>query len=133
VSLAFCAFFALDRVGRVERARRSSLRFGRVNLEMPVDVQDATASSGALMTNVSSDGAFIETPRAFPVGERVTLRLALAGYGEPLAVTAEVRWHRPVESPDGRVRPAGCGLRFVALRSGVSIRLARLLDQRGVR
>lgn len=112
---------------RVERARRASLRFGRVSLELPVELHHAEASSVALMTNVGVAGAFVVTPRAFCVGDRLTLRFTLAGYGAPLSVTAEVRWLRRADEPGAGDRPAGVGVRFIAPRSGVSIRLARLL------
>jgi Tfp pilus assembly protein PilZ len=72
------------------------------------------------------------TTRTFAVGERLTLRLTLGGYGAPLSVAAEVRWLRPAEA-DARGQPAGVGVRFIAPRSGVAIRLARLLHLHGAR
>src|SRR5262245_25653597 len=98
----------------------------RVSVKIPVNLQFAGVFCAGVTRNISQDGAFIATPWRLPVGQRVTLRLAVPGHRAPFEVEAEVRWLRP--DADGDSRPAGIGVQFVDPPIGVSLCLAGLLQ-----
>ena len=94
-----------------ERGRASDGRAGRVPLEIPVQLRNREGSCAGVTKNICAGGLFVATIRAFPVGERVAVRLTIPGDTAPVEVLAEVRWSRPFQEPDNR--PAGLGLRFI--------------------
>lgn len=88
---------------------------------------DGVMSTG-VTRNLSQEGAFVATRRPPSVGERLTLRLAVPGHDVPLAISALVRWLRPIDDAAGR--PAGIGVSFVDPPFGVSLCIAWLLNSR---
>jgi Tfp pilus assembly protein PilZ len=99
---------------------------GRARVKISADLQFDGAMCAGGTRNISQHGAFVATPWLLPVGQRVTLRLAVPGYGAPLVVEAEVRWLRPDADGDGR--PAGIGVQFVDPPIRLSLNLAGLLQ-----
>lgn len=93
--------------GRFDALWDLPLRSGRARLEIPVDVRGAELSEPGVTRNISLDGAFVDTRRLLPVGERVTLRLFVPGFGVPFVVKAEVRWLRSVNDADPHQQIAG--------------------------
>jgi len=102
----------------------------RARLQIPVDMQSANISCAGVTANVSPGGAFVATPWMLPVGERITMKLAVPGYAASFVVKAEVRWFRPVADADGDSRPGGIGVQFVDPPAGVELCLAELLQSR---
>jgi uncharacterized protein (TIGR02266 family) len=103
------------------------LRTGRVNLEIPLDVQAGDATTAAVTHNISPSGAFLTTPRLLPVGVRVTLRLAVPNFAVRFVLDAEVRWLRSEVWGDDAAEPAGMGVRFIDPPIVVSICLDEVL------
>jgi uncharacterized protein (TIGR02266 family) len=91
--------------------RASDGRSGRIALEVPVQLKSRAGWCRGVTNNICAGGVFVTTLRSFSVGDRVTLRLAIAGDAEPVDALAEVRWCRPFQELDDR--PAGLGLRFI--------------------
>jgi Tfp pilus assembly protein PilZ len=110
---------------RPDDVRHSPTRSGRARLEIPVLVEAEGAMSAGITRNLSQEGAFVATPRPPSVGERLTLRLAVPGHEVPLAISALVRWLRPIDDAAGQ--PAGIGVSFVDPPFGVSLCIAWLL------
>ena len=98
-------------------SRRMSFvaRPGRIDLRVPVVLDFGDERITAETCNVGLGGLFVATPELVPVGQLVSLRLALPRLDEPLLVNAEVRWARP--NDDGRHHDCvpGVGVRFVRL------------------
>jgi uncharacterized protein (TIGR02266 family) len=91
---------------------------------MRVDLKTGSESFAATSKNVGIGGMFVATDRQLPVGDRLTIELALPGHVRPIAVGAEVRW---VQAPDGR--PSGMGLRFLRPSLGLTVAIHELLRQ----
>jgi len=113
---------------RPDDVRPSPARSGRAPLEIPVLVEADGVMSTGVTRNLSQEGAFVATRRPPSVGERLTLRLAVPGHDVPLAISALVRWLRPIDDAAGR--PAGIGVSFVDPPFGVSLCIAWLLNSR---
>jgi uncharacterized protein (TIGR02266 family) len=103
--------------------REFAVRPGRAVVELRVDLKTGDESFVATSKNVGVGGLFVATDRQLPVGERLTLELALPGFVRPIAVGAEVRWvHQTAEG-----RAAGLGLRFVSPPFGLTVAIHELL------
>lgn len=89
-------------------SRRRSLR---VPVDLKVSVSGAPTAA-AKLCNLSSDGAFIETPDALAPDTRLTLAIEQGGGSAPISVTANVQWAREIGNMDG---PAGVGVAFADL------------------
>ncbi len=96
---------------------------GRRDLRNPLRVECVRAS-GAKPTflgyagNLSETGVFINTLNPRPPGTRVRVVLHMPGISKRrFSSIAEVRWTRGYEGSSGM--PAGMGLRFLELSTGV--------------
>jgi type IV pilus assembly protein PilZ len=112
---------------RIDRAQQQQpVRWGRVGIQIPVDVQGGQEGGAGITRNISRGGAFVATRRRLRIGERVTLRLAIPGYAVSISVTAVVRWIRAPGTDDGA--PAGAGIQFVDPSIGASAAIVALLQ-----
>jgi hypothetical protein len=85
--------------------RRTSERF---ELRLPVQADAGGRTITGASTNFSSGGACIELEGTQPaIGDPITLRFAVPGAREEIAVDAEVRWTSPGAKPK-------CGIMFRA-------------------
>jgi uncharacterized protein (TIGR02266 family) len=87
----------------------SQRRSLRVPANLKVSVSGA-ATEAATLHNLSSDGAFLETPDVLAPEARLTLAIEREGGAPPVSVAATVRWVREIGHMDG---PAGVGVEFV--------------------
>jgi uncharacterized protein (TIGR02266 family) len=78
----------------------------RREVSMEVALVTEGGSSIALSKNISTNGIFVKTDRAYTVGERLELKFQLAGQESPFSIEAEVGWVRRDTLP-------GVGLLFV--------------------
>ena len=124
---------AMLEFGRFDHAREPQPHPRRAPLQIPVEMQGGRVSCAGVTANVSPQGAFVATPWLLPVGSRITLKLAVPGYGVPLAVEAEVRWFRSGGEAEADGRPGGIGVQFVDPPTGVALCLAGLLQARAAR
>jgi len=121
---------AIDRE-RIEWTRQPPARSGRVGVQirvgvqLPVDMQSGDEPIAAVTRNISPDGAFVATRWPLRVGQQVTLRLGIPGYGVP--IRAEVRWVRAPGAAEA-AEPAGVGVRFISPSIGASASIAALLQ-----
>jgi uncharacterized protein (TIGR02266 family) len=90
-----------------------------------VEVEFRTASSFlvAYSVNLSRGGLFLETEHDLQIGNEVTLRLAVPGWG-PVGLTGIVAWRRGRESSDG---PPGLGVEFIDLGDEIGSIIDRLI------
>ncbi|MEL7059128.1 MAG: TIGR02266 family protein [Acidobacteriota bacterium] len=79
-----------------------------------------------LRSNISLGGMFLATPRPRPVGTEVRFQIRLVDGYRLLWGIGEVAWVRPKSSAD---RPAGMGLRFLALDENSRDLVLRLLEE----
>ena len=67
-----------------------------------------------LTSDLSGGGLFVATHLIRPIGERISLRLTLPNYREPIDAITEVRWVRATALSGGGGE-AGMGLQFLQL------------------
>lgn len=87
----------------------------RRSLRVPADLKVSVTSASTIVAklcNLSSDGAFIETPDALVRETRLTLAIERDAGAPPISVSASVRWVREIGNMDG---PAGVGVAFADL------------------
>ena len=92
--------------GRTDKGRGN-----RVRLEVPVQLQEGSASCTGVAKNIGPGGVFVATVRMLGVGARVTVKLKQQGDAAPIEALAQVRWCRPFIELDDQ--PAGVGLQFI--------------------
>ena len=94
--------------GQKDTERR---RTPRVGVELWVQEQCAAGMYYHRVTNLSSEGFFVEKKIPFRVGQIVTMRLDLPGGGRPLQARSRVvdNYH------DGRDNLLGAGFQFLEL------------------
>ena len=107
---------------------RASERF---DLEVKVDLESDTNFYTGLTQNISAGGLFIATHHIRRIGERITLKFALPGSAEPIAVETEVRWIRENTAlhrvEDGSI---GMGVRFINLTPEATAAINGFLQSR---
>lgn len=82
-----------------------------MRLEVPVQLQEGSASCTGVAKNIGPGGVFVATVRTLGIGARVIVTLKLQGDAAPIEALAQVRWCRPfIELHD---QPAGVGLQFI--------------------
>lgn len=88
-------------------------RQSRIDLRVPVVFglggEDVTAET----SNVGLGGVFVATREPPPVGQWVSLRLALPDWDESLVVSGEVRWVRGADNNGHPEGVPGMGIKFV--------------------
>jgi uncharacterized protein (TIGR02266 family) len=105
-------------------------RAGRSDLEVSVDLESDRDSYVGLTKNIGAGAVFVAMDRLHRIGDRLRLRFALPGGGEPIAVEAEVRWIRESPQPERRDQRPSIGLRFVDLPLETSARVQKVLRDR---
>lgn len=62
-----------------------------------VAVEGATWDSAldGFIKNISAGGVFFETPKAFAVGEEITLTFLYPGHEKPVKIVGEIVWNAP--------------------------------------
>ena len=102
-------------------------RQGRFDLRVPVIFGVGAEQVTAETHNIGLGGVFVATREAPPVGQRVSLQLALPDWDESHIVNGEVRWVRGAgdsSRPDGS---PGMGVRFGKLSLYVVAALANFV------
>ena len=97
--------------GPTSGSRTDKGRGNRFRLEVPVQLEEGSASCTGVTKNLGPGGVFVATVRTFGVGARVTLTLKVQANTAPIAAVAQVRWCRPFTDLDDQ--PAGVGLKFI--------------------
>ena|SRR5258708_2347881 len=90
-------------------------------------VEGKGGTQGAVLCNISVEGAYINLLPIPPVGERVRLRFQLPGSEVPIFVEAEVCWENSAQRHQVHSLPPGCGVRFLALSRPDRERVERLV------
>jgi uncharacterized protein (TIGR02266 family) len=107
---------------------RASERF---DLEVKVDLESDSNFYTGLTQNISAGGLFIATHHIRRIGDKITLKFALPGTPEPIAVETEVRWIRENSAlhrvGDGNT---GMGVRFINLSAEATAAINRFLESR---
>lgn len=101
----------------------------RVEVRAAVTMTSDSNLYVGFMADLSEGGVFIATHELLPMGEVVDLRLELPDGGDPIEVTAEVRWQRPVSDAANDMMP-GFGARFVDMSDDDRARLEAFLRER---
>jgi len=104
--------------------REFASRPSRAPIEMRVDLKAGNESFAATSKNLGVGGVFVATDRQLPIGDQVTVELALPGHVRPMVVGAEVRWIQPSGE-----RPSGMGLRFIRPSFGLTVAIHELLQK----
>lgn len=86
----------------------------RVDVELSVTVESESNFFNGFSENISEGGLFIATHDYKPVGERVTIRVALPDDGETIVVDCAVCWVREYNPEIPHMTP-GMGVRFLNL------------------
>lgn len=87
--------------------------FTRVDLSVEVSLDSEHNFFAGLSENISEGGVFVATHKLRPIGDSVTIELALPGAERPLRAACEVRWVRLYNEESDA--PPGLGLMFVDL------------------
>jgi len=82
-----------------------------------------------LTSDLSGGGLFVATHLIREVGERISLRLTLPTYPEPIDAITEVRWVRATELAGGGGE-AGMGLKFLQLSPSAKEAIKAFLKRR---
>jgi uncharacterized protein (TIGR02266 family) len=90
-------------------------RQGRIDLRVPVVFGLGGEHAIAETRNVGLGGTFIPTREPPPLGQPVSLRLALPDWDESLVVSGEVRWARGADDSGQPQGVPGMGIKFVKL------------------
>ena len=99
-------------------------RQGRIDLRVPVIFGLGSEKVAAETRNIGLGGVFVATREPPPIGQRVSLHLALPGWDESHFVNAEVRWVRGADDGPHPLQGPGMGIRFVKH----SLHMAAVLD-----
>jgi uncharacterized protein (TIGR02266 family) len=106
---------------------RASERF---DLEVKVDLESDHNFYTGLTQNISAGGLFIATHHLRRIGDRITLKFALPGSDQPLAVETEVRWIRENSSLQRVDGATGMGVRFINLAPEAAAAIQKFLQNR---
>jgi uncharacterized protein (TIGR02266 family) len=99
-------------------------RQGRFDLRVPVIFGVGGRQVTAETRNIGLGGVFVATHEPPPIGERVSLHLALPDWDESHFVTGEVRWVRDADDSPHPTESSGMGVKFIKL----SLYVAAALD-----
>lgn len=91
----------------------SVARPGRIDSRVPVVVHLGGERLTAETRNIGLGGVFVATREPPPVGQRISLHLALPQWDEPLTVDGEVRWVRFGDDVGPHDGVSGVGVKFV--------------------
>lgn len=78
-----------------------------------------------LTRDISSGGVFVSSPKLFPIGTPVTLRLTLAPGKQEVIINGEVRWLRKANL--GANMPRGMGVAFEGLDPRLGQKISRFV------
>ena len=101
----------------------------RVSVRVGVTMTSESNFYVGLTDNISEGGLFLATYDLLPVGRTIELEFRLPDDDEPIAVVAEVRWHRQVAVAHSDA-PAGFGVQFVKMDKADKERLQKFVDRR---
>ena len=110
----------------------------RKQVRFPTKLKVAYFTAQAFMDhyifNLSLGGLFIEKNNPLEPGEKFELRIFLLDKTEPMEVPCEVMWSRKKEekeelTPEGKLLPAGMGVKFLNLSKDNIKRLIDVLNR----
>jgi len=97
----------------------------RISLSMEVTYESGSDFLSSFLSNISSDGVFIETPKPLEVNTRLRVHFHVPEMGNPLTITGTVVWAREIEES----HQPGMGVRFDEMMPEDSERLNRFLAE----
>jgi uncharacterized protein (TIGR02266 family) len=102
----------------------------RHDLEVKVDLESDSNFYTGLTQNISAGGLFIATHHLRRIGDRITLKFALPGSDQMIAVETEVRWIRENSSLHRVDGATGMGVRFINLSAEATTAISTFLQNR---
>lgn len=102
----------------------------RYDLEVKVDLESDHNFYTGLTQNISAGGLFIATHHLRRIGDRITLKFALPGTDQTVAVETEVRWIRENSSLQRVDGATGMGVRFINLSPEAAAAITAFLQSR---
>ena len=97
----------------------------RMSLSLDVTYESGNDFLSSFLSNISSDGVFIETPRPLEVNTQLRIRFHVPEMEESLGVEGTVVWVREIEDS---LQP-GMGIRFEGMDPDDRKRLDRFLAE----
>jgi len=102
----------------------------RIDLEVKVTLESDSNFYTGLTQNISAGGVFIATHLIRPIGSRISLKFALPGSPEPIAVETEVRWIKENSALMRADGASGMGVRFIELSPEATAAITAFLENR---
>jgi uncharacterized protein (TIGR02266 family) len=116
---------------KVDDASEKNLRSSeRIDLEVKVTLESDSNFYTGLTQNISAGGVFIATHLIRPIGSRISLKFALPGSPEPIAVETEVRWIKENSALMRTDGASGMGVRFLDLAPEATAAITAFLENR---